>query len=189
MSKNTRGRVSKVDLLPADIRSQLSMMLRDKKHSQEAIREFINELIADAGLSKEYQLSRSGLNRYATRMEEMGARIRASREMAEIWTKQLGEEPESDIGKLLMEFVKTLAFQTGLNLSEGEESVDPKVLNQLALVVQRIEQAQSINYKREKEIRDDVVAEAAKAVEAAGKAAGMGIENVAEMVKAVYGIS
>lgn len=189
MDKRTRGRTSKVDLLPDDIRAQLSMMLRDKQYPQTEILALINGLISDAGLSEEYQLSRTGLNRYASRMEEVGAKIRASREVAKVWTQQLGEAPESDIGKLLLEFVKTMAFETSMSMSETGEPVSPKVLGQLARVVGEVERAHSVNYKREQAIREDVINAAAKAVEKAGKAAGVGMENVAEMVKAVYGIS
>ena len=135
------------------------------------------------------KLSRTGLNRYASRMEEFGAKIRASRQMAEVWTKQLGEMPDSDVGKLLLEFVKTLAFETSMSMSESGKEISPKVLGQLALVAQRIEQAQSVNYKREKEIREDVIAQAAKAVEEAGKQSGMAIADVEKMMRAVYGIS
>ncbi|MBE2896751.1 DUF3486 family protein [Pasteurellaceae bacterium HPA106] len=186
--KPTRGRASKVDLLPPSIKTQLAMMLRDKQFSQAQILEEINDLIRDCGLPDEALLSRTGLNRYASRMEKLGAKIRESREVADIWTKQLGEMPQNDIGRLLMEFVKTLAFETSMTLSEGDKAVSPKVLGQLALVAQRIEAAQSVNYKREKEIRQDVIEQAAKAVEEAGKQAGTNLDHVAKMVKAVYGL-
>ena len=86
--KNTRGRASKVDLLPPNIKTQLAMMLRDKQFSQAQILEEINDLIRDCGLDESYQLSRTGLNRYANRMEKVGARIRQSREVAEVWARQ-----------------------------------------------------------------------------------------------------
>lgn len=189
MAKKTRGRASKVDLLPEDIRAQLSMMLRDKQHSQEHIRAFINGLIEEAGLSQEYQISRSGLNRYASRMETIGKRIRESREMARIWTEKLGQEPEGDVGKLLAEFVKQLAFDTTMHLNESGEPVPAKALSELALVTQRIEQAQMANIKRIQEIRRLALEEAARAVETAGKEAGVSMSDVAQMVKAVYGIN
>lgn len=188
MDKKTRGRASKIDLLPSSIKEQLHKMLRDKQYSQEQIRAEVNALIDEYGLDDEAKLSRTGLNRYASRMEAMGAKIRQSREMAEVWTKQLGEAPESDVGKLLMEFVKTLAFETGMSLSESDKPVAPKALGQLALVAQRIEQAQAVQYKREKEIRADVVAQAAKAIEEAGTKAGVGANEMTAMVRAVYGI-
>ncbi len=66
----TRGRLSKVDLLPDSIREQLHQMLREKRHTQEEIREAINALIDEHNLPEEMQLSRTGLNRYAIRMEK-----------------------------------------------------------------------------------------------------------------------
>lgn len=188
--KKTRGRASKVDLLPPSIKVKLTMMLRDKQFSQAEILAEINEIIRDAGLDADHKLSRSGLNRYSTRMEKMSARIRESREMAEIWTKQFGEAPQSDIGKMLMEFIKQLAFETTMNIGEvdGEDGIDLKALNQLALVVQRVEQAETMSFKREQEIRKLVIEEAAKAVEDAGKQSGASMQDVSKMIKAVYGI-
>lgn len=188
MEHKTRGRASKVDLLPSEIKDELHKMLRNKKFSQADIRASINALIDEYGLDEDKKLSRSGLNRYASRMQEMGAKIRASREMAEVWTKSLGEQPESDVGKLLMEFVKTLAFETSMALSESGEPIEPNALSQLALVASRIEQAQAVQYKREKEILADVVAKATKIIEQEGKATGLGSGQIEKMVKAVYGI-
>ena len=141
--KTTRGRASKVDLLPPDIKTRLAMMLRDKMFSQAEILEEINDLIRDCGLPETALLSKTGLNRYASKMEKMGAKIRESREMAELWAKQFGEAPQSDVGKLLMEAVKTIAFDKAMALGQ-EDDVDPKVINQLALIANRIEQAQAI---------------------------------------------
>ena len=137
----TRGRLSKVDLLPDSIREQLHQMLREKRHTQEEIREAINTLIDEHNLPEEMQLSRTGLNRYASRMEKVGAKIRASREMAEVWAAKLGSAPTSDVGKLLMEFVKTLAFETSMSMAEDDKPVAPKALGQLELVAQRLEAA------------------------------------------------
>ncbi|WP_244595876.1 DUF3486 family protein, partial [Escherichia coli] len=150
----TRGRLSKVDLLPDSIREQLHQMLREKRHTQEEIREAINALIDEHNLPEEMQLSRTGLNRYAIRMEKVGAKIRASREMAEVWAAKLGSAPTSDVGKLLMEFVKTLAFETSMSMAEDDKPVAPKALGQLALVAQRLEAAAMTSHKREKAIRD-----------------------------------
>lgn len=162
--KPTRGRPSKIDLLPDSIRAELHGLLRDKRHTQEDIREAINQLIDDAGLGDDMQLSRTGLNRYASKMESVGARIRQSREVAEVWTAKLGETPTSDLGKLLQEVVRTLAFETSMSMADSGQPVEPKALNQMALLLQRVEQAAMTSHKREKEIRSAYAAEAATAV-------------------------
>ncbi|AWQ48395.1 DUF3486 family protein [Serratia marcescens] len=187
--KPTRGRPSKIDLLPESIRDALHQMLRDKRHTQEEIREAINALIDQHELPDDMQLSRTGLNRYASRMEAIGSKIRASREMAEIWAAKLGDAPQSDVGKLLMEFVKTLAFETSMALAETEKTVEPKALGQLALVAQRIEAAQMVSHKREKEIRQAFAEEAAATAEKIVSQAGLSADKAADIKRQILGIA
>ena len=58
----------------------------------------------------------------------------------------------------------------------------------LATTVQRLEAAASLSYERERKIRKEVLEQAAKAVEEAGKQQGVSLADVQQMVKAVYGI-
>lgn len=185
----TRGRLSKVDLLPDSIREQLHQMLREKRHTQEEIREAINALIDEHNLPEEMQLSRTGLNRYAIRMEKVGAKIRASREMAEVWAAKLGSAPTSDVGKLLMEFVKTLAFETSMSMAEDDKPVAPKALGQLALVAQRLEAAAMTSHKREKAIRDAFAQEMAEKTEELVRAGGLSGGAADTIKREILGIS
>ncbi|MXE43337.1 DUF3486 family protein [Escherichia sp. HH41S] len=185
----TRGRLSKVDLLPDSIREQLHQMLREKRHTQEEIREAINALIDEHNLPEEMQLSRTGLNRYAIRMEKVGAKIRASREMAEVWAAKLGSAPTSDVGKLLMEFVKTLAFETSMSMAEDDKPVAPKALGQLALVAQRLEAAAMTSHKREKAIRDAFVQEMAEKTEELVRTGGLSGGAADTIKREILGIS
>ncbi|MBA5235276.1 DUF3486 family protein [Pectobacterium aroidearum] len=187
--RQTRGRPSKIDLLPPAIRDALHQMLRDKQYTQEQIREAINELIDEHNLPDDMQISRTGLNRYASRMEAVGSKIRASREMAEIWAAKLGSAPTSDVGKLLMEFVKTLAFETSMSLAEKDKAVEPKALGQLALVAQRIESAQMVSHKREKEIRQAFAEEAAEKAEKIVSQAGLSADKAADIKRQILGIA
>ncbi len=162
--KRTRGRRSKVDMLPEDIKQALNEMLRDGRLEQKEILEIINGDIEKAGLPDRDKLSQSGLNRYASRVEEVGAKIREMREVSEVWVSKLGSKPTSDIGKMLQEVVRTLAAETTLAMSESGEPVPPKALSQLALAMQRVEQAAIASHKREKEVRQAFAEEAANAV-------------------------
>ncbi|WP_097456741.1 DUF3486 family protein [Escherichia coli] len=185
----TRGRLSKVDLLPDSIREQLHQMLREKRHTQEEIREAINALIDEHNLPEEMQLSRTGLNRYAIRMEKVGAKIRASREMAEVWAAKLGSAPTSDVGKLLMEFVKTLAFETSMSMAEDDKPVAPKALGQLALVAQRLEAAAMTSHKREKAIRNAFAQEMAEKTEELVRTGGLSGGAADTIKREILGIS
>lgn len=187
--RQTRGRPSKIDLLPDAVREQLHQMLRDKRHTQEEIREAINELINEYNLPEDMQISRTGLNRYASRMETMGSKIRASREMAEIWASKLGSAPTSDVGKLLLEFVKTLAFETSMEMADSDKTVEPKTLGQLALVAQRLEAAAMASHKREKEIQQEFAKKAAAAAETITRSAGLSAETAADIKRQILGIA
>lgn len=154
----------------------------------------MNQLIPEAGLPPEEQISRTGLNRYFKRMEEAGSRMAQAREVAEVWTAKLGQAPTSELGKMLQEFVRTMAFETSMKMmdaSEGEDGkmVDPKSLGQLALVIQRVEAAAMTSHKVEKEIRAAFAAEAATAAEKIVKQAGLTAETAAQIKQQILGIA
>lgn len=186
--KNTRGRASKVDLLPPNIKTQLAMMLRDKQFSQAEILQEINDLIRDCGLPDEMQLSKTGLNRYASRMEKVGAKIRQAREVAEIWTKQFGEMPQSDIGKTVIELVKHLAFEMSSQYAE-KGIAEPKELAMLAVTVQRLEAAASLSHKREQAIRKEVAQQAADTAEKIVTEAGLSASTVKTLKEQILGVT
>lgn len=188
------NRKSKVELLPEEIRSTLNVFIRSGNMTQKDILEAVNQMIDEAGLGDEAKLSRTGFNRYAKRMEDMGQRLRQSREVAEVWVSKLGDAPTSDVGKLLQEFVRTMAFETSMKMmeaAEGEEGevISPKALGQLALVVQRIETAAMSSMKREKEIRAAYAAEAAEKTEAVAKKAGLTADTVKMLKAELLGIA
>lgn len=188
------NRKSKVELLPEEIRNTLNIFIRSGNMTQKDILEAVNQMIDEAGLPDDAKLSRTGFNRYAKRMEDLGQRLRQSREVAEVWVSKLGEAPTSDVGKLLQEFVRTMAFDTSMKMmeqSEGEEGevISPKALGQLALVVQRIETAAMSSMKREKEIRTAYAAEAAEKTEAVAKKAGLTAETVKMLKAELLGIA
>ena len=187
--KSTRGRASKVDLLPPDIKTRLAMMLRDKQFSQAEILAEINDLIRDCGLPETACLSKTGLNRYASRMEKLGAKIRQAREVAEVWTKQFGEMPQSDIGKTLMEMVKQIAFETSMKLGEQDGGIEPKQLALLSTAIQRIEQAENLSFKREQAIRKEVAQQAAETAEKVVVQAGLSAETVRTIKEQILGIA
>ncbi len=188
MSKPSRGRRSKVDLLPSEIKKQLNKMLRDGRLQQQEILSIVNQAIDEAGLPDDARLSKTGLNRYATRVEEVGAKIRQMREVSAVWVAKLGDAPTSDVGKLLQEVVRTLAAETSLHMSESGEPVPPKALSQLALAIQRVEQAAMVSHKREKELYKEFAAKAAEAAETVARSQGLTKDVVSAIKAEILGI-
>ncbi|NGF05836.1 DUF3486 family protein [Citrobacter freundii] len=164
-TKPTRGRASKVDLLPEDVKKTLHVMLRDKAIPQAQILEEINALIDDAGLPEDMRLSRSGLNRYATSVEQVGQNLRQMREMTQALTSQLGDKPMGETTKLILEMARSQLFKALMRQIENPEAeVDIDMLKNAMLAAQRLESTAMSSHKREKEIRQAFAEEAANAV-------------------------
>lgn len=184
-------RVSSIDRLPHDVLEQLQALLRDPRVTQLEATARINAILAEDGHPE--RVSKSALNRYAMRMEEVGARLRQSREVAEMWIGKLGAAPQGQIGHLVNEILRTLAFDLSLQLQNGEldEEAMPgviKMLKDLSLSVVRLEQAASENVKREQEIREQARREAADAAEKVAKQGGLSADSVQELRRAILGV-
>ena len=188
--RKKRGKPSKVDLLPAAIKTQLDQLLRDNKMQQKDILKAVNLLIDDAGLGKEVKLSASGVNRYSTQMETIGHDIRQAREMAEMWVAKLGTAPTGDVSQLLMEMLRTQSFRLLVKANENPDDVlDPKTIGELALGIQRIEKAAMLNMEKAKEIKKAFAEEAAKVTDKLVKTAGL-TKEAADQIKAeILGIA
>jgi hypothetical protein len=87
---------STIDLLPDEIRQQLQELLRDPRCSQLEATARINAILEEDG--HEERVTKSSVNRYALRMEQVGAKLRQSREIAEMWVGKLGAAPQGKWG-------------------------------------------------------------------------------------------
>jgi len=171
MAKRKRHQQSSIDRLPPDIREKFMELLRDPRVQQiDAIRR-INAILEEEGHPE--RITKSSGNRFAVRMEDVGAKIRESREIADMWIGKLGAEPQGNVGKLLNETVRCLAFDAASKLAEGEVPVEPRALKDLAIAIERLERAASENVKRDEEIRKRALEDAAETVEKTAKQAGV----------------
>ena len=112
------GQPSKIAKLPDEYREQLNAMLRDPRIDQKDVAPKINAVLEAAGLPD--RVSKSGVNRYKIKMDKAGKKMRESREMAKMWIAQLGAAPQGQVGHLINEVLRTLAFDMTLHLQEGE---------------------------------------------------------------------
>ncbi len=188
--RKTRGKRSKVDLLPTAIKAELDLLLRDNKMTQIEILTIVNELIDEAGLSEDKKLSPAGVNRYASKMETIGADIKAAREMSEIWVAKLGTKPTGDVSQLLMEMLRTQSFRLLVKANEKpDEVLDPKTIGELALGIQRIEKAAMLNMQKEKEVRKAFAEELAEEVDSTAKQAGLTSEGANLIKQQILGLA
>ena len=179
-------RPSSIDRLPKDILEKLHELLRDPRVTQLDATAQINAILEKEG---EQPVSKSAVNRYSMRMEEVGKRLRQSREVAGMWINKLGAEPQGKVGHLLNEMVRTLAFEAVLDFSEGDDKASPKMIKDLATAIHRLERAASENVKREEEIRKKALSEAADVVEKAAGQRGLSADSVQEIRRQILGVA
>ena len=188
--KPTRGRASKVDLLPENIRAQLHEMLRDKQITQQEILESINSLIDEHGLETDLKLSRSGLNRYASKVEKVGTHLRDMREMTSALTAQLGDKPQGETTKIILELARSQLFKAMMKQVEDPEAeVDIGFLKEAMLSAQRLESTAMASHKREKEIRQAFAEEVAAKAEQIVTQAGLTKDTAEQIRREILGIA
>lgn len=185
------SRPSRIARLPPGVREELQGWLRDPGITQTEATERANELLAALDLPP---VSRHSVNRYDLRMRQAGRKLRQSREVAEAWIGKLGAAPSGQIGHLINELLRTLAFELSLSL-QGEEldaESRPALLEQLrslSLSTARLERAASENVKREGEIRRRAAEDLVAAVEReGGEGHRVSAERLREIVRDAYGV-
>jgi hypothetical protein len=149
---------STIDTLPPDILEQLQALLRDPRVTQLDATVRINAILAEQG---QEPVSKSAVNRYAMKMDKVGAKLQQSRAIAEMWIGKLGSEPAGQTGKLLNEVVRNLAFDAAMHMAEDEEPAHPGAIKELAIAIEKLENAASKNEARDALIRKQAREEAA----------------------------
>lgn len=190
--KRTRGRRSKVDLLPEEIRKELDAQLRDGRLTQKDILDYINDLIDQSQLppddKDELKLTRSGLNRYASHVETVGKDLRELREVSNALVAQLGDKPTGDLSRIILEIGRTQLFKAMMS-NASEDKMDIGMIKDAMLAAQRLEAAAMHSHKRETEIRKAFAQEVAVATEKVAKSAGLTADGVALLKREILGIA
>ncbi|SHO58782.1 DUF3486 family protein [Vibrio quintilis] len=162
---HTKNRKSKIDKLPDEIKSALNLLLREGQMSQQEIRDEINQLITDAGITDDDEyIKRNAMSRYAMAFEKGMENYRQTQQLTQKWVQQFGEKPQTDIARALIEIGKSQVFDFQMSALEAGETIDPKTMGQLALAIKRLQEAQTGSVKLEKEIRRQFAEEAADAI-------------------------
>lgn len=169
------GRPSRIARLEKDVRWALDELLREGRYTQAEVLDRINAQLAERGVQP---LSRSGLNRYAVRMEEVGQKLRHMREISRQWIGELGTVPEGEVGRLLIEVVRGLAWDAATRLSEGTEAPPPKLIRELSVAVERLQRSARSSLDYERELRRQTAEAAERAVESEGQRQGASAASI-----------
>lgn len=175
----------------------LHQYLNDPNLTQAQAVEKINELIEDRDGEP---VTKSAVNRYKLSIDQVGAAIRESREMAEIWIGKLGAAPQSKVANMTSEIIRNSLIDLSLAIQKitmGEDDPDViagavKMVRDLAISHEKLEKAVSETTERDARIKElarkEALEEAAQNAESAARAQGMDEDQVTFWRNKVLGV-
>lgn len=178
------GRKSSIERLPKVVRDRVGAMIRENRLTLDEIVEQLREQFGDAP-------SRSALHRYKQNAEEAIAKQREMESISQVWVREIKDEPDGKMGRMIIELLRTVAMQSALN-AQSKDDVDPKHLAHLARAFNLIEsttkrQAENRALLRN-EIRQELLAEQDEKLKAAVKATGLSAETADALRRQILGI-
>lgn len=179
-----RSRPSSVDRLDPEIKELIGKLRIDFGWTIDEILKKLREL-------GQGEISRSALGRHVKSIEEVGAQLRHSRELAVALTQQLGDAPEDRTADLNIELMHSMMLRllTATN-DEGDGQpmvLDPESVMFLARSLQSLAGARKTNADMVLKVRDAERKDAAKRAESAAKSKGLSADTVEFIRKAVFG--
>ncbi len=162
--KQYRPQPSNIDNLPEDLRLDLLELIRDRSNTQTDILDEINGKLKKRGLQP---LSKSSLSRHILKTHRAAERIHLAQKAADIIADKLDQRTKkSDIGRVLIETAKSMAYIVSESMLDDEGFFDDKAslkdINILAQSLERLERAEKSSIERlekEETIRNKLIKE------------------------------
>jgi Protein of unknown function (DUF3486). len=178
------SRRSTIVRLAAPVKAAIDAALKHDRLTLDELLDYLRTQYPDETLP-----SRSALGRYKQSFDELAANLRETREIADIWAAKLGDAPESDVGKVVLEILRTLSYRVGADLMQPGTDVDAKTVGQLAKAMQYIEDAGRLGLAREQAVQKAALEKAASNVEMLMKAGGkVTPQQILERIRGAYGL-
>ncbi|MCC5811192.1 MAG: DUF3486 family protein [Ectothiorhodospiraceae bacterium] len=177
------GRKSTVKQLDPRIRQAVDRLVREDKATIDQIVEKLEEMLGEAAPS------RSAVGRYVKNTREQMKRYREAQELAKVWVGKLEEEPGGDVGRLLSEMLRTVAFQQLAGAGDEGAEVSTKEVAMLAGALRDLNAADKLSLERELKIRQEVAKQAADKAAEVAKRGGLSKSVVDDLRRELLGIA
>lgn len=181
-----RRRPSSIDKLDPEVRDLIGKLRIDKGWTIDEIRAQLEKMLAG-----EHLPSRSALGRHVKSIEQVGAQLRQSREVAQALISQVGDAPEDRVADLNIELMHSMILRL-VTATDDEGDGQPITLDAeqtmfMARSLQALASARKTNADTILKAREAATREAAKKVDAAGKAKGLTKETRDFLINHVLG--
>lgn len=176
------ARQSSIRRLDPRIRTVLDRLVREDRATIDEITTHLEQLLGDDAPS------RSAVGRYVKNAKEQMEQFRQAQEIAKVWVGKLEEDPQGDVGRLLSEMLRTLAFQQLANMG-GEAEINTKELAMLAGAIRDLANADKTATDRALRVRKEIATEAANKAAAVARKRGLDAGTVQELRRELLGIA
>lgn len=190
-SRKGRGRLSTIDMLPAEADEAVAWALealRERKLTQTEILLQFNARLAALEPPVD-PVSKSAFNRWSLRFAQQARRVEEARQAAAALAERLDDLPEGDVGLMLGETIKALINDVLLDEMVDGGSPSMKMLNAAADSLYRLERARRDNVETAKIARDRFVEKAAEAAETVAREKGLTADTVRAIKAEILGVS
>lgn len=175
------GRKSAVSRLDPRIREAVDAAIREGRATLDEIVALIQAMGGQA--------SRTAVWRYQRKAEAMMERYRQAQAIAKVWVGKLEEDPQSDVGRLLSEMLRTVAFRQLQDLGEESAEVAPMDTMLLAKALDHLARADKASAEREIRVRKELAAKLSKLEAQAERAGGrLELEDLRRVREEIYGV-
>lgn len=176
------SKTSKVEKLPAELRSIIDRLIVEKRMTFEEIAEHLNSLGGD--------VSKTGVHRYAQKRAKVNERLRIVREATASIYRDLQSVPQEDHERVLQELVQSTVFTVASNLAELEEPAPKDVLD-TAFAIDKLAAAKEKNLKSfalRAKLQAQFAEEAGKRLDTFGPERGLSQDTIEQIKQTVLGV-
>jgi len=168
---------STITRLDPRIKTAVDEAIREGRATVDEVLELIKQLGGE--------VSRSAVGRYKKNAERQMQQYREAQEMAKVWIGKLQADPEGDIGRLLAEMLRTVAYQSIGDL----EAATPEDLMLLAKALKDMAGADKLTAERILKVRQESAKEAAEKATTFAKSRGLSKDTVEQLRREILGIA
>jgi len=152
------GRKSTLDTLPPEVKDKLDDLLENPAYTQAQITQWMNDYLKS--IAQPEVMTERIVNRYAASMADILQKKRDTDQVVKAWVGQMGDIPDGDFGRAIIEILRTLSFELNMKLHEQmTDAADDelfgfiKMFKDLAFSVEKLEKSASENEKRDAQMR------------------------------------
>lgn len=188
-----RGRLSSIELLPADAQPLVAWAASELKRRERTqidiladFNEQLGELARKTGIDIQ-PISSSAFNRHTIGLAMLGRRLEEMNVMSAALVGRLDLKSADDLTVLATETIKTLIVE--MLESAGEAGFKPKEAMEMARALQAAVSARATSDRQRREMQDEFDAKAAKAIDTVAKQKGLTKETVADIKAQILGVT